>query len=114
MATFSKELLSESTNGEAFDISATSSPGTAIHTAVSGAGFLDEIWLWFSNRTDNTIVITVEFGGSNEENRIIETLDPRKSALVIPGIPLTSGATVKAYIDVGSVTVYGYANRRSP
>jgi len=114
MATFSKELLSETTNGEAFDISATSSPGTAIHTAVSGSGFLDEIWLWFSNRTDNLIIVTVEFGGTNEANRIVETLEPRKSFLIVPGIPLTSGAEVKAYIDTGSVTCYGYANRRSP
>ena len=45
MATYSKQKLSDSTNGRNIKVAATATAGTAIHTAVAGASDLDEIWL---------------------------------------------------------------------
>jgi hypothetical protein len=41
MATFSKQILSGSTNGRPISISASASPGTIIHTAQSGTSGID-------------------------------------------------------------------------
>ena len=51
MVTATKRKLSGSTDGKPILIAATSTPGTAIHTAVAGttAGTYDEIWLWVHN-----------------------------------------------------------------
>jgi hypothetical protein len=54
MATFSKVLLSGSTNGASVLVAATSTPGTTIHTAVSGTSSLDEIWLYADNSSSAT------------------------------------------------------------
>ena len=43
MATFTKTLLSGSTNGKAILVAATATPGTTIHTAVAGTSSLDEM-----------------------------------------------------------------------
>lgn len=114
MATYSKELFSETTNGEAIDISATNSPGTVVHNSVDSSGSLDEIWVWVSNRDATKSNIVVEFGGTAEGNRIVEEVDPYKTVLIIPGIPLISGATVRIYSASGNTTAFGYVNRRSP
>jgi hypothetical protein len=49
MATFSKELLSGSTNGKAIKVAETATAGTTIHTAVSGTASFDEVWLYAHN-----------------------------------------------------------------
>jgi hypothetical protein len=63
MATFSRLLLSGSTNGRNIPVAATSTPGTAIHTAVSGTSSFDEVYLWAANVTATTATLTVEWGG---------------------------------------------------
>ena len=64
MATYSKQLLSGSTNGKAIKVSATATPGTTIHTAVSGTSSLDEVWLWAQNTDTTDRKLTVEWGGT--------------------------------------------------
>lgn len=63
MATFSRLLLSGSTNGREIPVAATATPGTAIHTAVSGTTSFDEVYLWASNVTGAAATLTVEWGG---------------------------------------------------
>jgi len=46
MATFSKQLLSGSTDGRGIKVAATASSGTVIHTATTTTSTLDEIWLY--------------------------------------------------------------------
>jgi len=113
MAVFSKEFLSESTNGEAINATATSSPGTIVHTAINSGGDLDEVWLYVTNRDTSISVIVVEFGGTAEGNQIIEKVDPQKTILIVPGIPLRGGAIVRVYSGGGDTTVFGYINRRT-
>ena len=46
MATYTKRLLSGSTNGRPIKVAATATPGTTIHTAVTGTTDFDEVWIY--------------------------------------------------------------------
>lgn len=119
MATFSKELLSGSTNGRPIKIGATATPGTLIHTTSSTAGVVDEVWLYATNTGTNTVVLTVEFGGTSDpDDLIVVGLPPISTPqllLVAPGWPLTGGVVVRAFANEADVCkVVGYVNRVSP
>jgi len=58
MATFSKVILSGSTNGKAVKVAATATAGTTIHTAHATA--LDEIWLYAHNSSASAVKLTLE------------------------------------------------------
>ena len=68
MATYSKELLSGSTNGKGILVAATATAGTLIHTAVSGSTDLDEIWLYAVNSSDADVKLTLEWGEATDPN----------------------------------------------
>jgi hypothetical protein len=119
MPTFSKELLSGSTNGRPIKITQTSSAGTVIHTASSTAGVVDEVWLYATNTGATTVALTVEFGGTTDpDDRIVVGLGPvgtPELVLVVPGLPLTGGVEVRAFAGEANVAkVVGYVNRVSP
>lgn len=111
MATYTKVLLSESSNGAGIAVSATASPGTLLHTATSTQGSLDEIWLFAANTSDEDVKLTIEFGGSSS---LIEQTIPYEAGLflVIPGLVLGNGATVRAFAgSSGAILIFGYVNR---
>lgn len=115
MATAVKRKLSGSTDGKAIKIAATSTPGTAIHTAVAGttAGTFDEIWLWAFNSHTADVVLTIEFGGADAPDQNIVVTIPFKAGLVpvVPGFILQNEATVKAFAETTNViTVSGFVN----
>jgi hypothetical protein len=110
-----KRKLSGSTDGKAIKIAATSTAGTAIHTAVAGttAGTFDEIWLWAFNSHTEDVVLTIEFGGADAPDQNIVVTIPYKAGLVpvIPGFILQNGATVKAFAATTNViTITGFVN----
>ena len=55
MATFSKQLLSGSTNGRPIAVSASATPGTIIHTSQSGTSGIDEVWLYATNTSTSSV-----------------------------------------------------------
>jgi hypothetical protein len=59
MATFSKEILSGSTDGRAIKVAATSGTGTTIHTASSTSTTFDEVWIYASNKNVFSAALTV-------------------------------------------------------
>tara|TARA_R110000751_G_scaffold81579_1_gene164611 strand:- start:138 stop:491 length:354 start_codon:yes stop_codon:yes gene_type:complete len=114
MATYSKELLSASTNGKAIKVTATSTAGTLLHTAVSGTSSLDEIWLYAVNSSASLVKLTLEWGEATAPDGNIEQNVPAESGLMllVPGLLLQNGLTVRAFAGTGSVvTVGGYVNR---
>lgn len=114
MATFTKILLSGSTNGKQIKVAATATPGTTIHTAVSGTSDLDEIWLWAINTDTSTRVLTVEWGEATapDGNLIVGVAAQSGLLLVIPGLLLQNSLAVKAFCDVANkVNITGFANR---
>src|SRR5262245_60553356 len=98
MATFSKVKLSGGTDGKSIAVAATASPGTTIHTAVSGTSSLDEIWLYAVNTDTVARKLTIEYGGTGTADQIEITIQPEAGAvLIVPGWLLQNAQIVKAF-----------------
>jgi hypothetical protein len=115
MATFSKQLLSGSTNGKAIKVAATATAGTTIHTAVSGTASLDEVWLYAHNSSAGTVKLTLEWGEATAPDGNIEInigAEGTGLVLVSPGLLLQNSLVIKAFAATTNVvTITGYVNR---
>ena len=114
MATYSKELLSGSTEGKGILVAADETPGTTIHTAVSGTTDIDEIWLYAVNAHSADIKLTLEWGEATEPNGNIEITVPAEEGLMllVPGLLLQNELVVKAFAGTGSeIVIHGYVNK---
>jgi len=112
MATFSKVILSGSTNGRMVKVAATATLGTTVHTAHASAQ--DEIHLWAVNSDTTARKLTIEFGGAASPDNLIEITIPPESGLipVIPGLILTNSLVVTAFAESANVVmVAGFVNR---
>lgn len=102
-------ILSGSTNGRGIQITATSSPGTVIHTATNASGQIDQIRLYFANLHSDAVLVTVQWGGTSTSDQIITSV-PYKAGLTleIPSLPLAGGLIVRAFANVANVVnVFG-------
>lgn len=115
MATFTKQLLSGSTNGKGIKVAATATAGTLIHTAVAGTSSLDEIWLYAHNTSATAVKLTLEWGGVGAPDDHIEiTIGTEGTGLILvaPGILLQNGLVVRAFAATTNViNIFGYVNR---
>jgi hypothetical protein len=118
MATYSKQLLSDSSLGQPIIVVQTTSPGTSIHSTGISSAVFDEVWLYANNTSTSPVLLTVQFGGigSIQHAKPIILSPQSGDVLVIAGLPLTgtgSAATsVKAFAATASViTISGYINR---
>ncbi len=119
MATFSKQMLSASTDGRAVKVVATaigSSP-TLIHTASSTTTVIDEVWIYAQNNHSADVALRIGFGGVTDPDDIIEYTVKTKGGLflVVPGLLLKGNATpltVRAAAGTANViSLSGYVNR---
>jgi hypothetical protein len=114
MATFSKQLLSGSTNGKAIKVAATATAGTLIHTAVTGTSNLDEIWLYAINTSGSNVKLTLEWGEATAPDGNIEvTVSPEAGLVCLtPGLLLQNSLVVRAFAGTTNViTIHGFVNR---
>ena len=115
MATYSKVLLSDSTNGKNISVTGTSTGASVdIHAAVAGTSAIDEVWVYACNTSAADVVLTVEYGGTTDQDDYIETTLTADGGmtLVVPGLPLQNGLTIKAWAGSGNVVnINGYVNR---
>jgi len=117
VATYSKLILSASTDGRAIKVAATSSSGTTIHTGSATATTIDEVWLYAYNSSASAVVLTIQWGGTTSVDDDIKLSIPVTSGLtlVVPGLLIKGNATplvVRAYAATTNVvTVSGYVNR---
>lgn len=114
MATFSKRLLSGSTDGKAIKVAATATAGTLLHTAVTGTTNLDEIWLYAMNTSTNNVKVTLEWGEATAPDGNIEVTVQAEAGLVCltPGLLLQNSLVVRAFAATANViTVHGFVNR---
>ena len=113
MATYSKNILSGSTNGRQIKVAATASAGTLIHTAHATA--LDEIWLYAVNDTATDRLLTIQWGGTTATDDDIEFTVKAQNGLylIVPGLLLTGGTVVRAYCAAAAnaIQISGYVNR---
>jgi len=116
MGTISKELLSGSTQGQPIIITATTSPGTIVHTTGTSSTTIDEIWLYANNDSAVQVTLTVQYGTGN----IVVGIPSRTGlSILLPGLALTgngiTGTVVRAFAGTTSViSVVGYLNRIVP
>lgn len=114
MAYITKRALSGSTNGRLIIVAATASPGTTIHTAVTGTTDLDEIYVYATNATTSDVKLTVQFGGTTQPNDEVEYTVPAENGfhLIIPGFVLQNGLIVRAWAGTTNVIMIGgWVNR---
>jgi hypothetical protein len=115
---FNKARLSGSTDGKAIGITATGTPGTTIHTAVSGttANTWDEIYLWAMNSDTVPRKLTIEFGGTSSPDDLIEVTIPTQGlCLVVPAFVLDNGTVVRAFASVANtLSLAGFVNEVRP
>jgi hypothetical protein len=120
MATFSKVLLSGSTQGKGIKVVQTASTGTTVHATGTSSSVIDEVWLYAYNSSASPVVLTVQFGGTATPDDDIKLSIPATSGLtlVVPGLVLTgtgsAANTIYAYAATANVvTISGYVNRIS-
>jgi hypothetical protein len=114
MATFSKRILSGSTDGKAIKVVQTATAGTTIHTAVSGTSNIDEVWLYAINSSASSVKLTIEWGEASAPDGNIElTVLPEAGLVtVIPGLLLQNSLVVKAFAGTANVIcIHGFVNR---
>lgn len=108
MATFTKTLLSGSTNGKPIKVAATSiGSGTTIHTAGSGTGFIDLVTLMACNTDAVSRVLKIGWGGTTDPDEVSTVTLPPKSGWVPVGIkvPIQNALVVKASADAANVVI---------
>lgn len=114
MATYTKQILSGSTNGRMIKVAAVATPGTTIHTAVAGTSDIDEVWLWAVNSDTSDRKLTIEYGGVAAPDDLIEITIKAESGLVLltPGLVLQSSLVIRAFAASANVVmVGGFVNR---
>ena len=110
---FTKRVLSGSTNGQPISVTAVGATGNIVHTTASQT---DEIWLWAMNTATYTARLTVEWGGTATTNSIAYDIPAAGAGPVqiVPGWSLTATLVARVYATVASVlTINGYVNRIS-
>ena len=103
-------FLSASTNGRQIKVAATATPGTLLHTAVSGTDSIDYVTLEAVNISSSTVTLTIEWGGttSPDDHVVIELGAKRGRQVVIDRCGLNNGLAVRAFADSANVvTIYG-------
>ena len=117
MATFTKKILSGSTDGKAIKVAATATAGTTIHTGSATATTIDEIWLYAVNSSGSAVKLTLEWGEATAPDGNIELSVAAESGLVlvVPGLLIKGNATplvVKAFVGTANVIcLHGYVNQ---
>lgn len=116
MGTYSRQLLSASTNGKPIKIAATATAGTTIHTAVAGTSSYDEIYLWITNTSAAAVTLTIEYGGvTDPDNLIVKALSIPANSPPIPiltGQVLHNAQVLAAFASSANVLLAtGYVNR---
>ena len=120
MGTYSKILLSGSTNGQGLVVTgagATPSLGVVVHTAVTGtAQSIDEVWTWVWSAATTASELTVMMGVTTATgSRFTQTVtaDEKKGlVLVTPGLVMNGAITMKFSATADTrFNVFGYVNR---
>lgn len=116
MATFTKTILSGSTDGKAIKVAATATAGTLIHTGPTNTAQLHEVWLYAVNTSTSAVKLTIEYGDATAPDNNIEVTIQGEAGLtlVVPGLLLKGNATaltVRAFAGTTNViSIHGYVH----
>jgi hypothetical protein len=116
MPTYTRQLLSGSTDGRPIPVAAIVTPGTLVHTAVAGTSNFDELYVWANNPTGTNRTLTIEMGGVTDPG----DLHPKQFRIpansppipILTGQTLQNGVVIRAIADqAGGINLAGYVNR---
>ncbi len=117
MGTYSKIVLSGSTDGRPIIITATA-PSTAnlIHTCVTGsADSIDEVWIYAQPQVTTALLFSLSLGPTTVTARIRHTItadDKKGLVLVAPGLVGRASGVWGAWVTTTSIVeVWGFVNR---
>ena len=116
MATYSKIVLSESTDGRGILIDDDATAGKLVHTGSATATTYDEIWIYAANYDSSDRKLTIEWGSASAGD-LIEVTIPTEAGLVlvVPGLIIKGNATplvVAAFAaTTSSIQLFGYVNQ---
>ena len=116
MATFTKNHLSGSTDGRMIKVAATATAGTTIHTGPTNTAHFHEVWLYAVNSDTTDRKLTIEWGGVDAPDDLIEFTVKAENGLylIVPGLVLQGNATallVRAFCATANVvSIAGYVN----
>lgn len=116
MATFTKSILSGSTDGKGILVAQTATPGTLIHTGPTNTAHLHEVWLYAVNYDSTDRKLTIEYGGTTAGTDHIEYTVKAENGLylIVPGLLVKGNASaleVRAFAATGTaIVVHGYVN----
>lgn len=116
MPTYSRQLLSGSTNGREIPVVAPATPGTLLHTALAGTTGFDELYLWVSNVSGTAATLTLEWGGVTDPgDHMVKAYSIPANSAPIPiatGQCLQNGLAVRAFSGTANaLNISGYVNR---
>jgi hypothetical protein len=91
------------------------SPGTIIHTAVSGTSDMDEIYLYACNIDTEAILLTIEKGDTSASDQLVMNIPAQSGVFLnLPGTPLNNSLVVRGFAVAGKadkINVDGFVNR---
>ena len=116
MATYSKIVLSGSTDGRGILVDDAATAGKTIHTGSSTATTYDEVWIYAANYDSSDRKLTIEWGSASAGDIIESTITTEAGlVLVIPGLILKGNASplvIAAFAaTTSSIQLFGYVNR---
>ena len=116
MATYTRVLLSGSTNGLPIPVVATATLGTTIHTAIAGTTSFDEIYAWASNVTAADATLTIEWGSATDPGgHMVHAYTVPANSPPIPvatGQVLNNAKVMTAFSGTASaINIVGFVNR---
>ena len=121
MATFTKNHLSNSTDGKGIKVVQIATAGTLIHTGPTNTAPLHEVWLYAVNSSASSVKLTLEWGEATAPDGNIEVTILPEAGLVtiIPGLILlgdgSAATTIRAFAGTADVIMLsGYVNRITP
>lgn len=116
MKTFTKIAFSESDKGRGIQVGQTESPGTLVHTGSSDLNVMDNVWIYAANNSEQSIPVTIQYGGSDAQDRITGDIEPQAGlVLMAPGLVLQGDETpkeIRVFADEeNDITIHGYVDR---
>jgi len=118
MGTYSKIILSGSTDGQGIALSVTApSTGAVIHTCITGAAdSIDEMWMYAYSTVTTEIMLNYSLGPTTATgSRISHTItaDAKKGlVLIAPGLVGRNAKVLKAWVTTAArCNVFGFVNR---
>jgi len=100
--------LSGSTDGKLIQVTATGTPGTVIHTAVTGTTQLDEPIIYAVNNHTAAVALEIEFGDATATTNVVVTIPADSGQFQIcKNLVLQNAQIIRCFAGTAGVIAIG-------